>query len=159
MIAMKKILGFVYAVVFILVLTFLLIVYSPRDVKASKLSFISETKNKQITVEIADSPMERAIGLMNRDSLDENSGMIFVFNNEGIRSFWMMDTLKPLDMIFVSQDLEIVHIHHNVQPCVDDPCKTYSSIKPAKYVVEVNGGFAEEHGIKIGDKIFLILAS
>ncbi len=150
---MKKILGLIYSVIFVLAVTFLLIVYSPREVKNSKVSFISNGNAKEINAEIADNPLERTIGLMNRTGLAESAGMLFIFEGEAMRSFWMKDTLIPLDMIFVSEDLEIVHIQKNARPCESNPCMHYSSVYPAKYVVEVNGGFADRNNIQIGDKV------
>ena len=150
---MRKILSVIYGVLFVLVITLLIIIYSPREVRSSKVSFITDSGAKEISVEIADNHMERAMGLMNRTSLAEDSGMLFIFDSEGTRSFWMKDTLIPLDMIFVSGDMKIVHIEKNVQPCRQLACDHYSSIYPAKYVVEVNAGFSDMHGIETGDNI------
>lgn len=105
-----------------------------------------------ITAEIADTEQARATGLMNRTALGENEGMFFVFPQPGVQDFWMKNTLIPLDMIFISDDLSIVKIRHAF-PCVGDPCQTYSSAEPAKYVLEVNGNLTEVYGIEEGSKI------
>lgn len=104
------------------------------------------TENIPIIVEIADSPEEWAQGLVSREHLAEDAGMLFVFPDEAERTFWMKDTLIPLDLIFVNSEKEIVKIT-TAPPCLDDPCPTYTSNAPAKYVVEVNAGFAERNGI------------
>jgi len=77
-----------------------------------------------------------------------------LFEGESPKTFWMKSTLLPLDMIFISADLAVVEIKANVQPCKEDPCPTYES-RPAKYVLEINGGVAEEKNIRVGDKIML----
>jgi len=105
-----------------------------------------------VNVEIADTFDERSQGLMFRESLDENAGMLFIFEEEDYLSFWMKNTLIPLDMIFISEDLEIVDIKYAI-PCKQDPCVSYKTIKPAKYVLEVNGNYTIKNKISIGDKV------
>ncbi len=100
-----------------------------------------------VSVEIADSPEEWGRGLMFRESLD--GGMLFVFPDEKERVFWMKNTKIPLDIIFISSDMRVVSIVTAV-PCTEDPCSTYPSKVPAKYVVEVNAGFADKNGITEG---------
>jgi uncharacterized membrane protein (UPF0127 family) len=102
-------------------------------------------------VEIARTPEVQSKGLMFRESMPENHGMLFVFEGEQTRTFWMKNTLISLDMIFVSADNKVVDIKHNVPPCEEDPCPRYESVKPAMYVLEINGGLAEKKGIDIGN--------
>jgi len=109
-----------------------------------------------VNVEIADDSQEWAQGLMFRKNLDENSGMLFIFPDEQTRGFWMKNTLIPLDIIFVSSNLTIIDIKENFGPCETDPCQVYTSKAPAKYVLEVNGGFVEKKGIKVGDRIKIL---
>jgi uncharacterized protein len=108
--------------------------------------------SKEVKVEIADSLEERALGLMFREFLDDDEGMLFIFEDEDYLSFWMKNTLIPLDMIFISEDFEIVDIKQAV-PCREDPCISYKTLEPAKYVLEVNGNFTIKNNIKIGNKI------
>ena len=108
----------------------------------------------KISVEIADDSNEMEKGLMFRERLDENKGMLFVFGDNAARTFWMKNTLIPLDMIFIDDKNEIVDIKPAV-PCKAEPCELYKSAKPAKYVLEVNEGFAEKNSIGVGDKIIL----
>ncbi len=120
--------------------------------KDGELTFIS-AQNAFITtidIEIADTPEKRTMGMMYRNSLEENQGMLFVFPQEDYQSFWMKNTPVPLDMIFVGAKNEIVTIHENTTPYSP---QSYSSTKPAQFVVEVNAGFVEKHGIAIGDRI------
>ncbi len=110
----------------------------------------------EVAIEIADSPEEWEKGLMNRASLGENDGMLFVFPDEKQRSFWMKNTLLSLDIIFISSDLTVVDIKKNFQPCRSFFCESYKSSGDAQYVLEVNANFTDRHNIKIGDKIKLL---
>ena len=87
-----------------------------------------------------------------RESLDENSGMWFLFPDDTPRTFWMKDTLIPLDIIFVNSTHHIVHIA-TALPCTQDPCPTYPSISPAQYVLEVNANYTTRRGISVGDVV------
>ncbi len=104
-------------------------------------------------VEIADTPQERATGLMHRESLDPDSGMLFVFEQPGIYSFWMKDTLIPLDMIWIDANDDVVFIAENVQPCKTSSCDSIRPGKAALYVLEVNAGTVSKIGLEAGDKV------
>lgn len=109
---------------------------------------IGDTK---INLEIAITPAEQAKGLMYREHMDENSGMLFIFEKEEKHSFWMKNTLIPLDMIFLDSNKKIVDVM-TAEPCEKDPCKSYMPKAEAKYVLEVNAGFAQKHDIQIGEE-------
>ena len=119
------------------------------------IAIITSNGPVKIQAEIADEPEERQTGLMFRDELGESSGMLFIFPYEAITSFWMKNTKIPLDMIFISSDWTITEIKRDIQPCISDPCPTYPSEYPTKYVLEVNAGFSEKNGVRAGDKINL----
>ena len=103
-----------------------------------------------IDIQIARTEFDRQLGLMFRKSMNENQGMLFIFPDNRIRSFWMRNTEIPLDIIFVDSAKTILNIARNTIPYSDN---SYSSSGPAKYVVEVNGGFTDRHNIAHGDKI------
>ena len=84
-------------------------------------------------VELATTSAQQAKGLMNRSALPNDRGMLFIFPEEKILSFWMKNTLIPLDMIFFNKDKQIVHIVTNAQPCTTDPCPSYTSSVGAQY--------------------------
>ena len=113
-----------------------------------------EIGDTKVDLELAITPAEQARGLMHREYLDENSGMLFVFEQEGKPGFWMKNTLISLDMIFINADDKIVDIM-TAEPCEKDPCKSYTPQAEAKYVLEVNAGFAQKHNIEIGDEVKL----
>lgn len=98
-------------------------------------------------IEIAQTPAQLSRGLMNRKSLSQDSGMLFIFPDEQIRTFWMKDTLIPLDMIFMDKQKKIVGIVYNATPQTLD---VRSVNKPAQYVLEINAGQALMNNLKIG---------
>jgi uncharacterized membrane protein (UPF0127 family) len=104
----------------------------------------------EVWVEIADNDAERARGLMGRTALAEDRGMLFVFDEEQTLSFWMKNTLIPLSIAFMDSEGRIVDIQ-DMKPLDDDP-PHYVSAKPARYALEVNQGFFEERGVKVGDR-------
>ena len=108
------------------------------------------TLKAKIDLEIADNEYERELGLMIRNEMEENQGMLFIFNSEKYQSFWMRNTLISLDMIFVNAQKKIVTIHKNTKTLSD---QSYPSSEPAMYVVEVIAGFTDKYNIQIGDKI------
>ena len=93
---------------------------------------------KTYEVEIADEHKERRQGLMFRESLAEDAGMLFVFDETKIYPFWMKNTLIPLYMIWISEDLEVVEVQRAV-PCKQETCPQYVPKKMAKYVLEIAG--------------------
>ena len=122
--------------------------------------FIYTTNSEiMVNVEVADTPQKQSQGLMYRENLKLDHGMLFIFDDESILSFWMKDTLIPLDMIFVDKTFRIINVVDNALPCNIEPCPDYSSEKPAKYVIEVNAGFAKTNDIEAGDFISINLNS
>ena len=107
----------------------------------------------RVFVEVPDDSEESMRGLMFRIHLPWNAGMLFPYSNEEPRTFWMKNTLIPLDMIFVDSSSKIVEIKENVPPCEQEECPTYPSVEPAQYVLEVNAGFVQEKGVKVGDRL------
>src|SRR3989338_6532280 len=118
------------------------------------VSFATLEGTTMITAEIADVPKERALGLMYRESLPENAGMLFIFPDLNYRTFWMKNVKFSIDLIFVDSGLNVNEVK-TVQPCTAEPCPVYPSEFPAQYVIEVNAGFAEKHGIRAGTKVDL----
>jgi len=112
-----------------------------------------------VKAEGASTPAELETGLMNRTHLNENAGMLFVFPTEQKQSFWMKNMRISLDIIFITADKHVLDIYHSVPPCATDPCVTYTSNAPVRYALEVNAGFAEQHGITSGDAVFITAAS
>ena len=111
---------------------------------------------KEFTAELANSTIERKRGLMFREKLPENHGMLLVFENEGVYSMWMMNMKFSLDILWINSQGMIIHIEKEVQPCSYN-CATYQSRSPAKYVLEINSGLVDEMGIQKGTFIEIAL--
>ncbi|MFC1625426.1 DUF192 domain-containing protein [Patescibacteria group bacterium] len=113
---------------------------------------VGETK---VDVEIAKTQKERQVGLSNRSSLDENKGMLFVFEKNVTPVFWMKDTQIALDLIWIKDGM-VIDITKNVQPepgIPDDKLTRYNPDGFVDYVLEVNGGFSDKYSLKIGEPV------
>lgn len=102
-------------------------------------------------VELAKTSAEKSKGLMFRESLESDKGMLFIYDSDGEYNFWMKNTLIPLDIIWIDSEGKIVYIEHEAQPCGEE-CKTIRPQKNARFILEINGGLAEDLGMKLGDK-------
>ena len=103
-----------------------------------------------VNVAIADTPAERTRGLMYVQNLPMDDGMLFIFETEEVQSFWMRNTLIPLDMIFIKSDKTVVGVVANAEPLTLTP---RSVGQPSLYVLEVNGGWAARHGVTTGSTV------
>lgn len=120
--------------------------------------FLTINKTK-IEVEIADTESKREKGLSGRQSLEEGSGMLFVFSQKEVTArFWMKDMLIPIDIIWVKNG-KIIQIDKNIQAPVpgtpDNKLQLYTTKEPINYVLEVPAGFSDKSGFKIGDSVDL----
>jgi uncharacterized membrane protein (UPF0127 family) len=114
------------------------------------LTISSAGRIHRFTVEVAKTPEEQAYGLMNRNDLAPDRGMIFPFDPPRDASFWMKNTLIPLDMVFIRADGTIANIAENTAPLSLEPMMSEG---PVKAVLEIAGGRSAELGIKAGDKV------
>ena len=108
--------------------------------------------NFAVQVEIAADDPTREEGLMFRDHLAEEKGMIFLFPQSGVYPFWMKNTLIPLDMIWIDDAKRVVTVARDVPPCKADPCPSYPANGPAsaRYVLETAAGVAAKHHVEPG---------
>jgi hypothetical protein len=106
----------------------------------------------RFVVEIARTPAERSRGLMHRDRLEADEGMLFVYEAEQPVTMWMRDTRIPLDMLFIGAEGTIVKIRERAVPYSEE---VINSEKPVVAVLEVNGGTASRYGIRPGDRVML----
>jgi uncharacterized membrane protein (UPF0127 family) len=104
-------------------------------------------------VELATTPQERARGLMFREHLDDDAGMLFLFDQMEVQSFWMKNTKIPLDMIFLDEEGVIVGIVENAEPLT---LTSRSVGRPSRYVLEVNGGTSRRLGIEAGQRALFL---
>ena len=106
----------------------------------------------RLTVEIADTSPLRTRGLMWRSELPEGTGMLFIFPAEVVQSFWMRNTLIPLDMVFIDKHMRVVGVVQWAEP---QTLTSRTVGKPSQYVLEVPGGWASKHGVRAGSTVEL----
>lgn len=110
-------------------------------------------KEHLFTAELATTPEQHARGLMYRQAMADNYAMLFIFPDDDYRAFWMKNTLIALDIIYIDSSRHVVSIAANVPPCKSDPCPSYESEAPARFVLEIRGGLARELNLQPGDMI------
>ncbi len=125
---------------------------SPQFKKEGELFIVKPAGDtiRRIDIEIADIESERTIGMMHRRSMPDTQGMLFIFEQEKPRSFWMRNTLIGLDILYIRADGEIESI---AKYCIPKYDKSIPSKGPALYVLEVIEGFCDIHGVEVGDRI------
>lgn len=127
-----------------------------NNTKKTQVLTISSVKigEKVLKVEVADTKIKQEQGLSGREGLDESSGMLFIFNVPSNYAFWMKDMKFPIDIIWIDQNLKIVHIEKDLSP------ETYPLIFkpeiPAKYVLEISAGLSSKSNFRVGDLIQFI---
>lgn len=109
-----------------------------------------------VAAEIADTAQRVATGYMFRTEVGEGEGMIFVFPRPDIHTFYMKNTLVPLDMIWMDESFNVLYIQPSAPPCKADPCATYGPPRKAAYVLEVRGGAVAREGLKVGDRLGVV---
>ena len=117
-----------------------------------RITLTDGSRSITLFVEIADDPPEQERGLMERTELPKDHGMLFIFVEPQPLSFWMKNTLIPLDALFFDAAGHFVSVQ-TMTPCTADPCRTYSSRALAQYALEVSAGFAEKGGVGEGWKL------
>lgn len=117
----------------------------------SSVSLVESNSNFEVT--LAKTEQEKREGLMYVKNLPSGNGMLFIYDMEVRHGFWMKNTLIPLDIIFISDEMKVVDIIENAQPCEIDPCPTYNPVDSYRYALEVNGGVARDNSIREGDTV------
>lgn len=120
------------------------------DCVPGSLTLRGDWGQARFNVEIADTAQERAQGLMHRESLPRSGGMLFVYDAPGSPSFWMRNTLIPLDMLFIDPAGRVQHIHENAVPHDETPIPGGGGILA---VLEINGGLSRQLGIGVGTEV------
>lgn len=127
--------------------------YDPPFTKEGELEILDGTSGKTIknlSIEIADNEKEITQGMMYRSSMLDTLGMLFIFDQPMVHTFWMKNTKIPLDIIFIDDQQKVVTIKRNTTPYSE---KEIPSEKEVLYVLEVNGGFSDKYGVKVGDLV------
>ncbi len=112
-----------------------------------------ELAGETFRVEVAEDDTSRARGLMGREDLAADRGMLFVYERSAPRAFWMKNTRIPLDILYLDSDFRIVALSLDTPPCRVADCPSYPSGEPAQYVLEVNAGTVERLGVEVGDRV------
>ncbi|MEO0409954.1 MAG: DUF192 domain-containing protein, partial [Cyanobacteria bacterium P01_A01_bin.135] len=116
------------------------------------ISATADINGTRIDLEVAETDMQRAIGLMFRPQIPDDRGMLFPFDSAGPVRFWMRNVLVPLDMVFLRGE-RVEAIAAEVPPCEAMPCPTYGPDVNIDQVIELRGGRAAELGLQVGDRI------
>lgn len=122
------------------------------------LSIRTDDETVSLDVQVADTPAERRTGLMGRESLSPYDGMVFLWEEPVVTTFWMKDTLIPLSIAFWDEGGRIISIL-DMAPCIEDPCPTFGPDQPFVGAVEVDRGAFERHGVVLGDTVELTLSN
>ena len=136
-----------------IVLLVLWILLFPKKLNQPTVSF----ENKSFQVELAQTDEERQLWLMNRESLDEDKWMLFVFPSEWTHIFWMKNTLIPLDMIRINEtdwENRVVDIQ-TAEPCITSECELYEPSWDSIFVLEINAWLAEKYGVHVWDLVYM----
>lgn len=128
---------------------------SVDDWSAGTVEVVTDDRVHRVAVLIADTPDERAHGLMEVPELPDGAGMWFVYDEDRDGGFWMKNTLVPLDITYVGPDGRIVFVAEAV-PCEADPCPTYPPDEPYRHVLEVPAGYLDRIGAEVGDVVRLV---
>jgi uncharacterized membrane protein (UPF0127 family) len=110
-----------------------------------------------LTAELAVTDQERQLGLMFRDKINWDQGMLLVFKREGIYHIWMKNMRFSIDILWLDREKRIVHIETNVPPCRKEPCPSYAHSNPALFVLELKAGKVNKQQLKLYDKLEFIL--
>ncbi len=127
------------------------IMREPKFTREGELVFLKDDGSEfnKIVIEIAETPNERQMGLMYRTSMPDSVGMLFIFEQPHRQYFWMKNTYISLDIIYADENKEIVSIQKYTIPFSEDPIPSYFN---AKYVIEVNAGFCDKHGLAVDNR-------
>lgn len=129
---------------------------NPEGPNGPAVTIDTGTEEVRVSVEVADDDGERRRGLMFRESLPEDAGMVFVFEGDESGGFWMKDTLIPLSIAFYDADGRILRIL-DMEPCRADPCQVYDPGVEYRGALEVNRGAFRRWGVEAGDRVQLEL--
>ncbi|MDR6302017.1 DUF192 domain-containing protein [Mesonia maritima] len=127
----------------------------PSFTNEGSLLFLNQSKDTlaELEIELAEDSYEHQTGLMHRESMEENRGMLFVYGNDKPRpNFYMKNTYIPLDMIYINSNQKVVDIYRNAKAMDETPIPSEAL---AQYVLEVNSGMADKWNLTVGDSVII----
>ncbi len=147
--------------VIFLVLMALLLISGAMMFNAPKQTEIIEVRfpsGAKLQAEVADTPEKLLFGLAFREGLPEDGGMIFLFDKSGLHKVWTKGFKFPVDLIWVDESKQIVHVKEAAMPCVEDPCPWHGPPpENARYVIETNMGFIQKAEAAVGSELIFAL--
>ncbi|MBU3942838.1 DUF192 domain-containing protein [Patescibacteria group bacterium] len=152
------IIGLVLLVIVLLVIVLLGVLRFVKSMQENNMenqySQIKEVcfEKKCFNVEVVEGLADKAKGLMERESLAENSGMLFLYNQERVISIWTKNMKIPIDVIWLNKDLEVVYLVENAQPCLTEKCESFKPETKAQYILEINAGQIQQNDVQLGHK-------
>jgi uncharacterized protein len=135
-----------------IILLLLVMIIGAMEISPHKISKVCYAKNC-FSVELAEDDTSRARGLMYRETLAQDRGMLFILPEESNYPFWMKNTMIPLDIIWIDENWNVARIASSVQPCKSEPCEVINPGATSRYVLELNSGTAESIGLKEGSRL------
>ncbi len=142
----------------VLVFIVLTVFFIMQEKEQTLITFFNDGQEiAQIEVEVAKTEAELRQGLMYVEKLPEKKGMLFIFPEEKMQSFWMKNMLISLDIIFLDKDKKIVNIIKRAEPCQTDECSSYYSTDSAQYVIEVNADFCDGFNINTQTEVNFVV--
>lgn len=147
-----------FVIIFVNLGLVLLLLFNPL---AKKETLKAKLGQSILNLEVSDTSEEKTKGLMFRNTMGENNGMLFIFDNADSRSFWMKNTHMSLDIIWLDSDAKVLGVKKNAIPCRDldrtqQNCPLYRSQEKVKYVLEVNAGWFDKNNIKVKDSLIFL---
>lgn len=128
---------------------------APKQSEVIEVRFPSGAK---LQAEVADTPEKLLFGLAFRESLPEDSGMIFLFEKSDLHKVWTKGFQFPVDLIWVDESKQVIHVKEAAQPCIEDPCPWHGPPpENARYVIEANMGFAQRAEAVVGTELIFAL--
>lgn len=135
----------------LILFTFITLSFSIAYANSDDMAYF-EIGDKKFHLEVVNDTKSIQKGLMYRDSLPDDSGMLFIFQKPVNTSFWMKNVKFPLDILFLKNN-KIVKIHKSAQPCLGEQCKLYHSYDYVDSAIELNAGICDKYGIKTGQTL------
>lgn len=145
----KNLNSFLIVIIFFLA-GFFLINQPVKNLEPANIKFV-KSAGQIVKVDMALTSADQALGLSGRESLKENEGMLFIFPQPGNYPFWMKDMNFPIDIIWLTEDFEVVYIKKDARPELFP--ESYGPEEDSKYVLEVVSGFSEKNNLQVGDRV------
>ncbi len=150
-----KVLLILTIIVFV-VIGFVIVAILNNNKNSAGSSKAINVNNRIFKVDVAETDLEKTMGLMYRKTLPENEGMFFIFDRSGVYTFWMANTFVDMDILWIDENMQVAYIQKNAKSCPDPTkttCNIYNPKISAKYVLEINAGLSSKYGFKVGDRV------